>query len=64
MKFLLHVSQKEQLKRLEERKVNPRKQWKFNKEDIADIDKHKNASTKKETHQQQKELLSKQFYFL
>ncbi|MES2779508.1 MAG: PPK2 family polyphosphate kinase [Bacteroidota bacterium] len=40
LKFFLHVSQEEQFKRLEERKENPRKQWKFNKEDIIDIDKH------------------------
>jgi PPK2 family polyphosphate:nucleotide phosphotransferase len=41
MKFFLHVSQEEQIKRLEERKNNPRKQWKYNKEDVIDIDKHK-----------------------
>lgn len=41
IKFFLHISQEEQLKRLQERKDNPRKHWKFNKQDIADIDKHK-----------------------
>lgn len=41
IKFFLHVSQDAQLERLEERKVNPRKHWKYNKQDIIDIDKHK-----------------------
>ncbi|MES2559450.1 MAG: PPK2 family polyphosphate kinase [Bacteroidota bacterium] len=40
IKFFLHVSQEEQLKRLEERRDNPVKQWKFNKQDIVDINKH------------------------
>lgn len=41
IKFFLHVSQEEQLERLKERKENPNKQWKYNKEDVVDIDKHK-----------------------
>lgn len=41
MKFFLHVSQEQQFKRLEERKSNPNKHWKYSKEDIVDIEKHK-----------------------
>ena len=33
LKFFLHVSQKEQFKRLQARKDNPNKQWKFQQED-------------------------------
>jgi len=40
LKFFLHVSQKEQLKRLQARKDNPSKQWKFQQEDLDDIEKH------------------------
>ena len=41
IKFFLHVSHAEQLKRLEERKINPTKHWKYSKDDIIDIGKHK-----------------------
>ncbi len=40
LKFFLHVSQEEQFKRLEERKEDPDKQWKFDKDDLVDIEKH------------------------
>lgn len=39
-KFFLHVSHDEQLKRLNERRTDPNKNWKFNKEDILDIARH------------------------
>jgi len=39
-KFYLHVSQEEQFKRLEERKQNVRKQWKYQAEDARDIGLH------------------------
>jgi PPK2 family polyphosphate:nucleotide phosphotransferase len=34
LKFYLHISQEEQLSRLEERIRNPRKQWKYNEKDF------------------------------
>lgn len=34
LKFYLHVSQEEQLSRLQERISNPRKQWKYNEKDF------------------------------
>lgn len=40
LKFYLHVSYKEQLERLEARKKDVKKRWKFQKEDIVDIEKH------------------------
>ncbi len=40
MKFFLHVSQDEQYRRLTKRKENPNKQWKFNPNDLLDIEKH------------------------
>jgi len=40
LKFFLHVSQKKQFKRLQARKDNPSKQWKFQQEDLDDIEKH------------------------
>lgn len=36
LKFYLHVSQKEQLERLEERLSDPRKMWKYNANDIEE----------------------------
>jgi len=36
LKFYLHISPKEQHKRLEERIKNPAKQWKYNKEDFTE----------------------------
>ena len=36
LKFYLHVSQKEQLERLNERIRDPRKQWKYNENDFAE----------------------------
>lgn len=39
LKFYLHVSQKEQLQRLDERMLNPEKMWKYNKNDFAERDK-------------------------
>jgi PPK2 family polyphosphate:nucleotide phosphotransferase len=36
LKFYLHVSAEEQAERLEERVVNPAKQWKFNERDFAE----------------------------
>lgn len=38
LKFYLHVSEKEQRERMEERKNNPEKQWKYNKDDIYTIE--------------------------
>jgi PPK2 family polyphosphate:nucleotide phosphotransferase len=35
LKFYLHISKDEQKKRLEERRDNPQKQWKFQPEDLA-----------------------------
>jgi PPK2 family polyphosphate:nucleotide phosphotransferase len=35
LKFYLHISKDEQKKRLEERRDNPQKQWKFHPEDLA-----------------------------
>ncbi len=40
MKFYLHVSHKEQVARLKERKTNEHKRWKYQEEDIAAISKH------------------------
>jgi PPK2 family polyphosphate:nucleotide phosphotransferase len=36
LKFYLHVSQKEQLERLNERIKDPKKQWKYNENDFAE----------------------------
>ncbi len=36
MKFFLHISKEEQRARLQERVDNPRKQWKFNYQDLAE----------------------------
>jgi len=36
LKFYLHVSQKEQLERLNERIKDPRKQWKYNENDFKE----------------------------
>jgi PPK2 family polyphosphate:nucleotide phosphotransferase len=36
LKFYLHISKEEQMERLEERTQNPRKMWKYNKNDIAE----------------------------
>jgi PPK2 family polyphosphate:nucleotide phosphotransferase len=41
LKFYLHVSHKEQLKRLQDRKIDEHKRWKYQKEDIIAISKHK-----------------------
>jgi PPK2 family polyphosphate:nucleotide phosphotransferase len=41
LKFYLHVSHKEQLKRLQDRKTDEHKRWKYQKEDILAISKHK-----------------------
>jgi len=38
LKFYLHVSKEEQLERLEERKVNPKKMWKYNSKDFDERD--------------------------
>ncbi|HXS37479.1 MAG TPA: PPK2 family polyphosphate kinase [Flavipsychrobacter sp.] len=38
-KFYLHISHKEQLQRLKARETEPKKQWKFQKEDVIDIEK-------------------------
>ena len=35
LKFYLHISEEEQKKRLEERREDPRKNWKFSAEDLA-----------------------------
>jgi PPK2 family polyphosphate:nucleotide phosphotransferase len=40
IKFFLHISQTEQLKRLAERKTNISKKWKYQKSDAKDIDNH------------------------
>jgi len=40
MKFYLHVSQKEQEERLQARKTNEYKRWKYQQEDILAISKH------------------------
>lgn len=40
LKFYLHVTKAIQLERLEERKNNPRKQWKYQQEDAANISRH------------------------
>lgn len=40
IKFFLHISQNEQLKRLEERKTNTSKKWKYQKGDVKDIANH------------------------
>ena len=40
LKFYLHVSHKEQLKRLKDRKTDEHKRWKYQKEDILAISKH------------------------
>ena len=36
LKFYLHVSQEEQLKRLNERIRDPKKQWKYNENDFSE----------------------------
>ncbi|MCC6372378.1 MAG: polyphosphate kinase [Bacteroidia bacterium] len=41
IKFYLHISHKEQMQRLNERRNDKSKQWKFSEEDIVDIKKHK-----------------------
>jgi PPK2 family polyphosphate:nucleotide phosphotransferase len=41
LKFYLHVSHKEQLKRLKDRKTDAHKRWKYQKGDILAISKHK-----------------------
>lgn len=40
MKFYLHISHDKQLEKLQERKTNEYKRWKYQKEDIASIGKH------------------------
>lgn len=40
LKFYLHVSQEVQLERLEERKNDPDKHWKYSKDDIKSIGRH------------------------
>ncbi len=40
-KFYLHVSHKEQVKRVEERKTDEHKRWKYQKADIIAVRKHK-----------------------
>ena len=40
LKFFLNISHKEQLRRLDARRTDPNKRWKFQKEDIVDIEKH------------------------
>jgi PPK2 family polyphosphate:nucleotide phosphotransferase len=40
MKFYLHVTQEEQLERLEERKTDPYKQWKYQEGDVQQIADH------------------------
>jgi PPK2 family polyphosphate:nucleotide phosphotransferase len=40
LKYYLHVSHEEQLKRLEDRKTDLHKRWKYQKEDIAAIAQH------------------------
>jgi PPK2 family polyphosphate:nucleotide phosphotransferase len=41
LKFYLHVSHKEQVKRLKDRKTDEHKRWKYQKEDIQAIKRHK-----------------------
>jgi PPK2 family polyphosphate:nucleotide phosphotransferase len=41
IKFFLHVSKKQQKRRLEERLKDPRKNWKFNPQDLAERDRWK-----------------------
>lgn len=41
LKFYLHVSHHEQLKRLKERKTDEHKRWKYQEEDVKAIKKHK-----------------------
>ncbi len=41
LKFYFHISQDEQLKRLRERETNPNKKWKFQEEDVKNINRHK-----------------------
>jgi polyphosphate kinase 2 (PPK2 family) len=36
LKFYLHISHKKQLEKLEERRTNPEKQWKFNSQDFEE----------------------------
>jgi PPK2 family polyphosphate:nucleotide phosphotransferase len=36
LKFYLHISKEEQLERLEERKTNPEKMWKYNADDMKE----------------------------
>ncbi len=36
LKFYLHISHKRQLEKLEERRTNPEKQWKYNAEDLTE----------------------------
>ncbi len=40
IKFFLNISYKEQVKRLETRRTTPNKRWKFQEDDIVDINKH------------------------
>jgi PPK2 family polyphosphate:nucleotide phosphotransferase len=40
LKFYLHISHDEQLIRLEERRTNPNKNWKYQSEDVKDIERH------------------------
>lgn len=40
MKFYLHISHDKQVEKLQERKTNEYKRWKYQKEDIAAISKH------------------------
>ncbi len=40
LKFYLHVSHKEQLKRVEERKTDEHKRWKYQKADVIAVRKH------------------------
>jgi PPK2 family polyphosphate:nucleotide phosphotransferase len=40
LKFYLHISHKEQLQRLNERRNDKSKRWKFSEEDIVDVNRH------------------------
>jgi PPK2 family polyphosphate:nucleotide phosphotransferase len=40
IKFFLHISQNEQIERLEERKTNSQKNWKYQKGDVKDVANH------------------------
>lgn len=40
LKFYLHISHNEQLQRLHERRSDPTKRWKYQKQDIVDIKNH------------------------